>query len=106
MIKEYTSFHNLRISDHITLKLPDPCVNSSEIQREYSIKFLGVLLDENLTLKSHIKTIETKISKDFGILYSIVKKYGVVTSDAALRKFRGLVARYPLLGEENLVRGK
>ena len=62
---KYTFFHKLRISDHIPLKLPALCINSSEIQREYSITFLGVLLDENITWKNHIKTIETKISKKY-----------------------------------------
>ena len=36
-------------------------VNNSEIARTESIKFLGVLLDENLSWKTHIKYIENKI---------------------------------------------
>ena len=34
-----------------------------------SIKFLGVLLDEKLLWKDHIKYIENEISKNMGILY-------------------------------------
>ena len=33
------------------------------------MKFLGVLLDENLNWKTHISCIEKKISKNLGILY-------------------------------------
>ena len=33
------------------------------------MKFLGVLLDENLSWKAHIDTIGKKISKNLGILY-------------------------------------
>ena len=32
-------------------------------------KFLGVIVDESLTWKAHISTIENKISKNLGILY-------------------------------------
>ena len=44
-------------------------INDSNIQRENSIKFLGVLLDENLSWKEHIKYTENKIAKNIGILY-------------------------------------
>jgi len=33
------------------------------------MKFLGVLLDENVTWNNHINFIENKISKNIGILY-------------------------------------
>ena len=66
---KYTFFHKLRISDHIPLRLPTLLINNSEIKREYAIKFLGVMLNENITWKDHIKLIENKISKNIGILY-------------------------------------
>ena len=44
-------------------------INNNEIARTESIKFLGVLLDENLSWKTHIKYIENKISKNIGILF-------------------------------------
>ena len=44
-------------------------MSNYEIQREESIKFLGVLLDQHLTLKGHIKRIENKTTKNIGILY-------------------------------------
>ena len=40
------------------------------IKRVKPIKFLGVLLDENLSWKGHIKYIENKVVKNFGLLYS------------------------------------
>ena len=33
------------------------------------MKFLGVLLDENMTWKNHVSCVENKISKNLGILY-------------------------------------
>ena len=66
---KYTYFHKLRRNDYIPLKLPALKINNTEIKREYCIKCLGVLLDECLTWKKHIETIENKISKNIGILY-------------------------------------
>ena len=43
--------------------------NNIEIKRENSIKFLGVIIDENLTWKNHIGVVENKISKNIGVLY-------------------------------------
>ena len=33
------------------------------------VKFLGVTLDEKITWKDHIHTIEKKVTKDIGLLY-------------------------------------
>ena len=43
--------------------------NNIEIKRENSVKFLGVIIDENLTWKIHIEVVEIKISKNIGVLY-------------------------------------
>ena len=40
-----------------------------EFKRENSVKFLGVIIDENLTWKNHIEVVENKISKNIGVLY-------------------------------------
>ena len=66
---KYTFFHKLSISDNIPLKLPILKVNDSPIKRENAIKFLGIIIDENLTWKNHISTIENKISINIGMLY-------------------------------------
>ena len=39
------------------------------IERENSLKFLGIILDEHLTWKKHIQLIENKVSKNVGVLY-------------------------------------
>ena len=33
------------------------------------IKFLGVIIDENLTWRKQIKTVETKVSKSIAVLF-------------------------------------
>ena len=68
---KYTFFHQLCISDNIPLKLPILKVNDSPITRENAIKFLGIVIDENLTWKNHISTIENKISKNIGMLHKV-----------------------------------
>ena len=41
------------------------------MQREESIKFLGVLLDQHLTWQEQIKRTENKIAKSIGILCKV-----------------------------------
>ena len=55
--------------DSLPLQLPTMTFNNIEIKRENSIKFLGVIIDENLTWKNHIEVVEDKISKKNGVLY-------------------------------------
>ena len=43
--------------------------NNSEIKRENSIKFLGVIVDENLRWKNLIEIVENKISKNIEVFY-------------------------------------
>ena len=65
---KYSFFHKPSKKDDIPLCLPKLIINNTEIQREESVKFLGVLLDQHLTLKEHIKLTENKIAKNIGIL--------------------------------------
>ena len=44
-------------------------INGTQIERVESFNFLGIMLDENLTWKSHIEMVDKKISKVTGILY-------------------------------------
>ena len=39
------------------------------IERTNAIKFLGVLLDENIIWKKHICSVEKKLAKNIGLLY-------------------------------------
>ena len=45
--------------------------NNIEIKRVNNVKFLGVVIDENLTWKEHINCISLKISRLIGILNSL-----------------------------------
>ena len=51
-------------------KLPVLKINNCVIKRENAIKSLGVIIDENLTWKTHIDEIQNKISKNLGVLYT------------------------------------
>ena len=53
-----------------SLKSMKLCVNSNqEIERVKQYKYLGVMLDEKLTWKPHLKLIKSKLSKSLGLLY-------------------------------------
>ena len=64
---KYSFFRKPSKKDNIPIVLPKLNINNNEIARTESINFLGVLLDENLRWKTHIKYIENKISKNIGI---------------------------------------
>ena len=66
---KYSFFHKTSKRDNIPLLLPKLNISYSEIERSECLKFLGVLLDENLCWKEHIKYIEIKIAKNIGLLY-------------------------------------
>ena len=66
---KYTIFFPKRKSNLLPKQLPDLKLSNFIISRETSIKFLGILLDENLTWKHHNKMIENKVSKSIGIMY-------------------------------------
>ena len=70
-IKEtkYSFFQKPSQKENISLLLPKLKINNYEIQRTESIRFFGVLLDENLCWKEHIKYNENKIAKNLGLLY-------------------------------------
>ena len=62
-------FHTAKKQDDIPLKLPKLVINETEIKRDSTIKFLGVLLDENISWKPHINLIKDKISRNIGVMY-------------------------------------
>ena len=66
---KYSFFHSLAYQDRIPLRLPSLFINGINIKRETTMKFLGILLDENMTWRNHIASIESKVSKNLGILY-------------------------------------
>ena len=62
---KYVLFHKVAMCDSLPLQLPAMTFNNIEIKRENSVKFLGVIIDENLTWKNHIEVVENKISENF-----------------------------------------
>ena len=66
---KYALFHKVAMCDSFPLQLPTMTFSNIEIKRENSVKFLSVIIDENLTWKNHIEVVENKISKNIGVLY-------------------------------------
>ena len=66
---KFTLFHKSWDKDNLPLKLPILKINNFEIKRTTSIKFLGIMVDENLTWNDHIHILENKLSKNIGLLY-------------------------------------
>ena len=48
-------------------------MNNHQIERINEIKFLGYIIDEKLSWKSHVNYISFKISKNFAILKNLLK---------------------------------
>ena len=55
--------------DDLPLHLPALTINNKDVIRENNINFLGVIVNETLSWKNHIETVENKIAKNIGILY-------------------------------------
>ena len=66
---KFSLFHPSRKKRNIPVNLPKLEIDNTKIKRECVTKFLGLLIDENLTWKPHIDSVNTKISKSVGILY-------------------------------------
>ena len=66
---KFALFHSSSKKRFIPKKLPDLYMDNILIQRENVTKFLGVLIDENLSWKPQISSVCTKISKSVGIIY-------------------------------------
>ena len=57
------------------IKIPEPVIirfGRKKIKHESFVKFLGILLDENLSLKFHINELSKKLSRTVGIFYKIM----------------------------------
>ena len=56
------------------LELPfKPTVCNHKIERKTDARFLGIIINENLTWKNHILAIKAKMSRYVGILYELKK---------------------------------
>ena len=56
--------HKLADQENISSELSSLQLNGNIIERENSLKFLGVVLDEHATWKKHVQPIENKVSKN------------------------------------------
>ena len=68
---KFTLFHKNSSKDDIPVKLPALMVDSNNIERKSSIKFLGIMLDEHIYWIDHVRTVENKIAKNIGLLYRV-----------------------------------
>ena len=66
---KFSFLYKVSRRDDLPFVLPDLFTNNQVIKRQSSIKFLGILLDENLSWKEHLKLTEIKIAKGKGLLY-------------------------------------
>ena len=66
-------FHKNLPKDNIPLKLLDLQKANKTIDRTFSIKFFGVMLDKNITWKDHIHTFTNK-SYTYYMIYDHRKK--------------------------------
>ena len=56
------------------IKLVEPVIirfGKKKIKRESCVKFLGIMLDANLSWKYHIAELSKKLSRSIGIFYKI-----------------------------------
>ena len=65
----YVLFRKAKSKDNLSLVLPDFFINDVKIKSENSLKFLRLMIDENVTWKTQVELVENKISKSSGILY-------------------------------------
>ena len=68
---KFSLFHPEHKKKNLCEKLPTLKIDNTEIKREKVTRFLGILIDENLTWKPHIESANTKVSKSIGVLYRI-----------------------------------
>ena len=65
----YALFHQKSTEGKLPSKIFEFKIGKSIMKRKSSVKFLGVMLYENIPWKDDIKTIEKKLAKSIGLLY-------------------------------------
>ena len=66
MVYFISIFHKASRRDDLPLVLPKFFINNQVIKKQSSIKFFGILFDENLSWKERLKSTENKIAKNIG----------------------------------------
>ena len=80
---KHTVFYKPLDDNNLRLRLPVLSTNNYNCQMSPSIKFLGVIIDGNLSWKDHINIVENKVSKGLGWLYK-TKDYLITRNDFSL----------------------
>ena len=70
-----TNFMVFKTKNKRVLANNDVKINNTKLTRVISTKFLGIILDENLTWFNHITYLKTKISKGLGIIIKTRKLF-------------------------------
>ena len=65
---KYTFFHKKSFKDNLPLKLPALKRADNNTERKTEIQFVWVMLDENISWEEQIRTAETKLAKNIGLL--------------------------------------
>ena len=60
-------FYKNSTKDDLPSKLSDSKIVNSVSKRQTSFNFLEVMLDENISWKEHIKTVENKLPKNIAL---------------------------------------
>ena len=68
---KFSLFHKSGKKYSTPCQLPTLKINNYDIERVNTMKLLGVLLDDNLSWKEHIKSLENKIAKNIGLMYRV-----------------------------------
>ena len=61
------------MKNKLPLNIPLLTIDNIEVSRVYFLKFLGIILDQNLNWNDHIAYIEKKISQNIGVLFRASK---------------------------------
>ena len=81
----------LVFSGRRAFNLPEINLNGQSINQSENTKFLGLIIDEKLKFKCHIKHIKSKLSKSIGILHKLKH---MLPSQALLTIYQSLVIPY------------
>ena len=82
---KYMVFSNKRDIDYSSLQL---LLNGKSLERSEKERFLGVIVDSNISWKTHISALKSKISRNAGILYRLK---GVVPNNVLKLVYNSLI---------------
>ena len=69
---KYNFFHKNSVEENIPLKLPDLHISNRSIERKFSTKLLGVMVNEAIALNDPIHVTEKNLAKNIGLIYILI----------------------------------